>query len=407
MLIFVSDLHLVDHPGRASFKVPPFLGVVRSIAERNDNRDDAITLVLLGDIFELLKSDAWHRHSIRPWSMPGAQLSAVTCEILRGIRRENPDFFVGLCELQQDHGVSLAYLPGNHDALVGDPEVSGVRSLLRSLLPGLDGDGEQPFALMLLDEEHGVYAEHGHELDSFNRRFGATGRFVPGDAVVVELVVQLPIEVARESGAGDALSEQFDPQYAFLHEMDNVEPQTLDGFMRWLEYQMYDVADRRSAEGAIARALRRCADNLRAAMKAHGASALARRTLRVLVSHRAFTRMPVLRTLAKLPVTAPTEMSAVAGRVRVIGGARHVWTRPPDLYVAGHTHVPLERGFATVDGHRMIYLNSGTWRRVQAPALSGGRVVFHESYQETVLCVHRTRLAATKGRYELRRYARG
>ncbi len=49
-----ADLHLVDHPGRASFKVPPFLGVVRSIAERNDNRDDAIKLVLLGDIFELL-----------------------------------------------------------------------------------------------------------------------------------------------------------------------------------------------------------------------------------------------------------------------------------------------------------------------------------------------------------------
>jgi UDP-2,3-diacylglucosamine pyrophosphatase LpxH len=56
LLIFVSDLHLVDHPRRASFQALPFLRAIDSIVGQSDFREDPVTLVLLGDIFEVLKS---------------------------------------------------------------------------------------------------------------------------------------------------------------------------------------------------------------------------------------------------------------------------------------------------------------------------------------------------------------
>jgi UDP-2,3-diacylglucosamine pyrophosphatase LpxH len=407
LLIFVSDLHLVDHPQRASFQVRPFLRVMDSIVSQSDFREDPVTLVLLGDIFEVLKSDVWESESIRPWDAPGERLSAVTCSILQAIAGANPEFFSGLVDLQKKYGLSLAYVPGNHDALIGDPDVAGARRLFRSLLPGIPGKDDELFDTMFIDEEHGVFAEHGHELDSFNYRCDSWGRFVPGDAVVIEMLVKLPIEIARERKAVSPLLAQFEAEYAFLHEMDNVDPQTLEGLMLWLECQIGGSADRRAMEAAISTSLRRCVGNLADAMRRHGAKSLARRALQVLAAHERFTQMGTLRVLSRLPVAAATEMSAVAKRVRLITGLRRMTSCEPDLYVAGHTHAPLQQRFATAAGHQMVYLNSGTWRRVQTPALYRGRVIFHESYQEAVLCVHRTRRVATNGRYELRQYARG
>lgn len=407
MLIFVSDLHLVDHPGRASFDATPFLRTLRSIVEQCDLRQDPVKLVLLGDIFEILKSDAWHRREVRPWRANNAQLSKITCQILRRICRRNASFFAGLRDLHRDYGMPVVYVPGNHDALIGDPGVSGARALLRSRIPGLEGQRDEAFKPMLLDQEHGVCAEHGHELDGFNRREQAKGRFVPGDAVVIELLVGLPIELAKIRGSVTPLVAQFDVQYEFLHEIDNVEPQTLRGFLRWIEYQMHDVGGRKHLEAALCEAVHRCGASLRSVLKAHRANLWAFVALCILTSHKLFTSMPALRVLALLPKLTSAKMSAVRKRVAVLGAAARTWEQPLDLYVAGHTHVPLRQGFATRCGRRMTYLNSGTWRRVQAPALSGGQVVFQSSYQESVLCVHRICLAKTKGRYELRQYARG
>jgi UDP-2,3-diacylglucosamine pyrophosphatase LpxH len=409
MLIFVSDLHLVDHGSRASFQSPPLFAALSSRLKEMDTSKDPVSLVLLGDIFELLKSDVWLREKVRPWGEPSQKLSDVCIEILRKIETENKLFFVELQRLRTEFGVALEYLPGNHDSLLGDKDVAGPRQLLRKLIPGLPGQGDELFSQVLADEEHGVVAEHGHELDNFNRRSAKTKRFVPGDGVVIELLVGLPQEVAIHRGSNSPAIDQFDEEFMFLHEMDNVEPQSLVGLLRWLEYRMEDVPvkTKRAIEKALSRGLTTCVGRLRVAMKAHGAAPLARKALWALTFHRAMMRLSVLRKVAKLPTVPANEMSEVAERVGVIVPTAYLWRAPPDLYVAGHTHTPLQQAFATTTSQQMTYLNTGTWRKVHSPVRSLGRVAFHDSYQETLLCVHRVALAEKNGRYELRRYVRG
>jgi len=55
----------------------------------------------------------------------------------------------------------------------------------------------------------------------------------------------------------------------------------------------------------------------------------------------------------------------------------------------------------------MTYLNTGTWRRVQAPVRTLGGIEFQEHYEETLLCVYPYSLRSLTGRYEFRRYVRG
>lgn len=409
MLIFVSDLHLVDHASRASFQSPPLFRALRSHLRDVDTRADAVTLVLLGDIFELLKSDVWLHEKTRPWDQPGDKLSDAVVQIVRRIHVENGSFFEELQHLRTEFDIALEYLVGNHDGLLNDNDIPGARQFLRTLVPGLPGDGDELFKQILADEEHAVVAEHGHELDSFNRRSVKTQRFVPGDAVVIEMLVGLPQEVATERGSKCPGTDQFGDELAFLHEMDNVEPQSLAGLMRWLEYRMENVPQetRSAIEGALSRSLRKCGGSLRAAMKAHGASSLARRVLWTLTVHGFMTRVSVLRRLAKVPTVRRNEMSEMAERLNAIAPTFQFWQTRPDLYIAGHTHTALQQGFASATGQGMTYLNTGTWRRVQSPVRSLGRVAFGESYQESLVCVHRVALAQKNGRYELKRYVRG
>jgi len=406
MLIFVSDLHLVDEGRRASFKAGPLFEALRSCLSNARGAEDVVTLVLLGDVFELLKSSVWLKKDLRPWSKPTPALADTAAEILRAIRSEpcNAHFFDGLQGLRSEFGVQLEFLAGNHDGLLGDPECVGLRAVLREMIPGLPGSGDELFKRRLADEEHGVVAEHGHELDSFNRRQAASGRFVAGDAVVVELLVGLPHEVASKRKI-----DEFSNEMEFLHEMDNVEPQTLPGLMRWLEFRMLDVdrQAKRGWEGDVSAALTTCGRRLSAAMKANRSQSLARKALWTLTVHRWFSHVRLLRRLARIPTPTFNELSEVSDRVGAIEPTVMGWKTPPDIFVAGHTHVPLQKPFATASGHRMTYLNTGTWRRVHSPVRSLGRIAFQEAYYESMVCVHRVALAEQNGRFELKRYVRG
>jgi len=407
MLIFVSDLHMVDHPKRESFRPEPMFEAIRSRLHDVDTAQDPVTLVLLGDIFELLKSDVWLDRDVRPWDRPSQSLALAAMSVLQGIRDNagNAGFFQGLQELRREFGVSLVYLPGNHDGLLADAQVPGLRAMLRQLIPGLDGNGDEAFRNFLVDEQHGVVAEHGHQLDSFNRPTAKSKRFVPGDAVVIEVLVALPRYVREARHAPSEFAEEFD----FLHEMDNVEPQDLSGLMRWLEFWLQDCqgVDRASWEDSVAIGLRQCAARLKDAMRANGAQRLVGKVLQAFTSHWLFTRVALLRKLARIPTGAGNEFAQVAKRVGIIAPWCEKWAAPPDLFIAGHTHVPLQQVFSTARGQQITYLNTGTWRRVQSPVRKFGRVAFREAYHEALVFVHRRTLAAQNGRYELRRYVRG
>lgn len=407
MLIFVSDIHLADHPSRGSFRPGPLFSAIRVKVKEAAARGDRTTLVLLGDIFELIKSSKWPQSGVRPWHHPDQSLLDTATEVLRAIRAEpaNAPFFDEIRALQVEHGIGLRYLPGNHDGLLSDAACGPLRQLLRESLPGLQGAGTDEFDIRFVDADHGVIAEHGHLLDPFNRRSKRSGRFVPGDAVVVEMLVGLPRLVA----ASHAGLDEFSDELAFLHEMDNVEPQSLSGLMRWLEFQLNDVraVDRSTWEAVFAGALRQASQDLMQAMRANSSQSLARKALWTMTVHRAMTRFSLLRKLAKLPEVPSTELPAVAARVGTLLPLTTEWPHPPDVYVAGHTHEPRHQAFATTAGDSMTYLNTGTCRRVQVPVRTHGTVAFQEVYREALVCVHRRQYADSLGRYELARHVRG
>jgi UDP-2,3-diacylglucosamine pyrophosphatase LpxH len=410
MLMFVSDLHLTDDDKRRSFEISAFVSAIKSRVERGVIDREGKKLVLLGDIFELLKSDVWIQKDIRPWSPSGSDLAEAAIAVLDGIEKNNRSFFDSLQELRTGLGVDLDYLPGNHDGIVADMAVPGVRQRVRELIPGIPGANDEKFESTLVDFDHGVVAEHGHQLDPFNQPVKTT-RFVPGDAVVVEVLVQLPRRTATNLGSakGSEGIDQFQERLLFLQELDNVLPQDLSGMMRWLEFRVDGLphAQRNKIEAAISTAVRQCCEELRSAMKAHKASKFERRVIGALTSHKIFTKASWLRRFAKLPIVAADQSSSIAKRLGTYGPLATPKARSLDLYVAGHTHATLQQEFVLGAGRRMTYLNTGTWRRVQTPARSLSGINFQKYYEETLLCVNRLENRERHGRYEFLRYVRG
>ena len=106
LLILVSDLHLADDPIRASFDAVTFL---RELAAQLDQcpEGDTARLVLLGDVFELLKTARWRDTPLRPWHPHSDELGAEVAAIARAIIAANDAFFAGLRQLQATRGLQV------------------------------------------------------------------------------------------------------------------------------------------------------------------------------------------------------------------------------------------------------------------------------------------------------------
>ena len=69
MLIFVSDLHLMDEGFKEAIPTSRLVqvvdGTIRRALERGVKEHD-VQFVLLGDIFEIIKSQQWIDNDVRP-----------------------------------------------------------------------------------------------------------------------------------------------------------------------------------------------------------------------------------------------------------------------------------------------------------------------------------------------------
>ena len=399
MLIFVSDLHLVDDDRRSTFHVDSFLQRVEDCIRRcQRGSDEPIGLVLLGDIFELLKSSTWHQRGIRPWDAPSDTLSCQVVDVLRGIIGANPEFFSGIRHLAATHACSVQYLSGNHDALLNGEAGKDARRLLREALP-LGGLGDAPFAPFLIDLDHDVVAEHGHEFDAFNRQ--GVGRLVPGDLVVVEVVASLPIRLARALNLPDPIEAAFAPSVGFLQELDSVSPQGISGLLAWIEFSMARHAERENIIQELSAALAECTRTCRKALEQGDTDAATLKALlRPLEHYLKHASLNGLKQLAKLPHSLADEVDGVLNR---LGSMAPIGGQGIDIFVAGHTHLPVQLPISVRKAEVVTYLNSGTWRRVHRQVMLPGEMpLFHTYREETLVCVYR-RGSPHNRRYDLLR----
>ncbi len=115
MIVLVSDLHLTDTNERSTINIPYFLQRIKALVKQaQDNGVERLTLVLLGDIFELLRSQEWIDHDVRPWETSTCQHIQTVYSIFESIVKSNYEFFEGLRNLAKTYPFfHIEYIPGH------------------------------------------------------------------------------------------------------------------------------------------------------------------------------------------------------------------------------------------------------------------------------------------------------
>ncbi len=263
MLIIISDLHFVDGtagehnvPSRA---VEYFFNDVAAIANKETSNIKEIKIVLLGDIFDLLRTEKWFDYPVdeRPWGNNEIAIEQHAQEILGYIigHNENLQSFQklrdGLEGLKQkcpklEYEPRLIYLPGNHDRLIN--QYSSLREMVCNCLgiPRNQHNPADPFLNSYEDVRYGVFGRHGHEFDKYNYEGGTSFtpqdyRRVPiGDPITTELIAKLPHELTKRIKPLPWLS-QIEKQNIRrnFQEIENVRP--MSATIEWLLYQVRQV----------------------------------------------------------------------------------------------------------------------------------------------------------------------
>jgi UDP-2,3-diacylglucosamine pyrophosphatase LpxH len=402
MLVIISDLHLTD--GTSGSTISP--GAFRLLGERITDltqsaswrRDggyqpvEAVDLVLLGDVLDVIRSTQWLEGVCRPWSEAKSpehydKVAAITTEILRKNETSLGEFRrlaqqgvsvpsatrVGRPDHDSLHSVPVRihYMVGNHDWFFHLPGENYNRLRRQIALHlGLTTYADAPFPhevwesnhLVQTMRQHKVFARHGDVYDPFNYE-GDRDHSSLGDVIVVELLNRFAAEVNCQLG-----NELPSSTLAGLREMDNIRPLLL--IPVWIE----GLLERSCPQPAIRKEVKKIWDQL------------ADEFLALPFVRERDTWRPVdlvdslqrsLKFSRRLSVGWASWIAQFCNQLRGVDTSsyfHHALTeqdfrnRRARHIVYGHTHasemVPLDASHA--DGYvlHQAYFNSGTWRRV-------------------------------------------
>src|SRR5262245_52502988 len=125
MHLFVSDLHLTDGTIGGAVSDASLAEFIAGITRPSTGHVD---LVLLGDIFELLRSSAWttlwnEGYNVAPWTAMNAgfqgfspKAAACALKVLRAITSRHTACRDAIRERKD--WLTVHYVPGNHDYMV-------------------------------------------------------------------------------------------------------------------------------------------------------------------------------------------------------------------------------------------------------------------------------------------------
>jgi UDP-2,3-diacylglucosamine pyrophosphatase LpxH len=254
---------------RAFTKV--FLPQVITLAERCKAKE--VKLVLLGDIFDLIRTEKWldEDPDDRPWGKSGqrdiprprpkSRTERCCLEILgefsddaskkdlpeHTILHENWETLKFFRDFKGNFQVpaEVIYVVGNHDRLCN--LYPSVRDAVKEILglnspaetPDGVADGEWWYPYDYVDETYGVYARHGHQFDPANYAGSddlsrdAHLKVPVGDVVSTEFAVNLPWTLCKMKTAYPKVADRLVEN---LKEIDNVRP--LSRVVEWFLYQI-------------------------------------------------------------------------------------------------------------------------------------------------------------------------
>ncbi|MCI0648279.1 MAG: metallophosphoesterase [Chloroflexi bacterium] len=425
MLVIISDLHLTDGTTGRTIEAGAFEDFRTRLQElaldasqrQGDHYEpiEAIDLVLLGDIFDLLRSDKWQdkeegqSEEVRPWTpYENHAFSAKIGTITDAILKKNANALRILRECSVGEAIQLPvptssgaldlkakekipvpvrihYLVGNHDWFyhIDRPEFEPIRQKVRHELGLSNPPGPFPHdpyelpSLMEMYRQYRVFARHGDIYDSFNydeekkERNAAT----LGDAIVVELINRFPAEVHKrmEDVLPPWLSQELD-------ELANVRPSLFVPV--WIAGLLNSAGLTKSVNNQIKDIWNELAEQF------INLPFVKEQNKNLALDNADFLKI-VLGITRGLPFDDIGRLVMIIQKLFWKGDtpyAKHAFQeraledRTADYIVYGHTHqhevVPLRVEHDAQGPVNQIYFNSGTWHAI------------HELAQERVLLKH-------------------
>jgi UDP-2,3-diacylglucosamine pyrophosphatase LpxH len=362
MLVFVSDLHLRAGAGGGLARKAQLARLWQRI---EGGRPDApVKLVLLGDIFDLVRTPAWLDIPEKPYHEPSPELAARVKGIVDATIAEASLFFEFLRGRVEEGSLEIEYVLGNHDRLLA--HAPAARGAIRTAL-GLRG-GDAPFPTTLVFPEERVLAYHGHVVDKLC--YDPGGGPALGDMVASELIVRFPAEIRRRLGMDDDR----------LDDIDDVRP--ILAVPSWV--RSLATGDAGDLGAGVIRTWRDLVDEF--LENAHVKTWLAdhhepykldfaqRFRLLLGLSARAKPRdEPRLTNLYYL-LFRLLDVRFAESAVRALEEPEH---RGLQYVVNGHTHFAGMRPLGLVNGQPACYFNTGTWRTLhQLGNVARGRPAF-------------------------------
>jgi UDP-2,3-diacylglucosamine pyrophosphatase LpxH len=364
MLVTFSDIHFSDGT-LDPFNVPPYavrivLDGLKAILERPGNQVEDVEVVLLGDIFDILRSDKWNSdNGPKPWSPLKPPLEERANDILEGLLRKNAEALSLLTGMRKslEVEVTLRYLPGNHDRVLN--KFPSTRERLVQALD-LDHDSQLPFELCRTWPRYNLFAEHGDRLDSFNCE-GPMSHSCIGDAFVIYAMNHFYLH-AREL-LEEMCSEEEAWVLSAIQEVDHVRPKWAT--LVWLQDLLGRIENPRLREAlqaawsqAVGRFLALDLDQL-------GMSVDPR--ILGLIRQLSQAGPSLLEDPVVRGMLAESDHAYVRGALDQVG--RHQGS--VDHVVNGHTHHPCHIPLSRDGGRLQSYFNTGAWRHtinlVQTP----------------------------------------
>jgi UDP-2,3-diacylglucosamine pyrophosphatase LpxH len=231
MLVFLSDVHMTDGSSGETIRPTAFRIFTENIRKLADTLQpqppEEMRLVLLGDVFDIIRSTKWLPANERPWNDAGPEQEAIVKKILDGILSNNKDSLAelrGLREWAEKKKVpfDITYVIGNHDWLIN--RYPACRKMVAAAL-GIAGS--DPFPSQLFEPAYKVFARHGDVYDDFNY-MGKRDASSIGDAIVIELLNKYPEQVIKSLSSLVATSSvtraEAERIAAQLRELDNIRP---------------------------------------------------------------------------------------------------------------------------------------------------------------------------------------
>ena len=388
MLVFISDLHLVDETaGKHNIPAKAFKKFLESIKVHSDktkNKDKEIKIVFLGDIFDLLRTEEWfkEKEEDRPWgnNTKKMKMKKRAKIILEEIEKKNKETLNLLSKIEldkqfKDTHVEIIYIPGNHDRLCWT--IDALKEKVIKLLD-LNISNNENFKHYFCDLKYGVYASHGHEIDSFNYAGGSGhsdkdyNKTPIGDLIATEIITKIPGELIKKVESKKLVDEKEKNQLKInFQEIDNIRP--LKATLEWLFFQIKENANLKKIIQDTIIEVMQGFDNLQ--------------YVKEYEKWHPFDTSDTVQYLSmglqKIKLFSSENFLNILGYVFKVGGSISEKIGSTNLIynvvdkkhlnniryiIMGHTHVPLQEPLFYFNPEnrnklKAIYFNTGTWRK--------------------------------------------